>query len=288
MYLKYLDCFVRVATNLSFSKTAQELNIAQSAVSRQIKLLEEDLAVTLLTRDNKSVRLTSAGESFYSEVKNYFSAIHELAEKTKNSSQQLQGSISIGSLMDVGQNVFFKYVLEFSKTHENIQFNVEYLKHREIAEKMQSGALDFGILSTHLEQGRFKSYLLMNEKIVLVTRSGNKKFQVGQKEVPLITYRKQDSMVKTYFSKKTGKVKTYKEVLCVNSRQSMIEALEQSHCYAVAPLHSVAPAIQSGKLQLAHDSMISQPLYLVTHDYKHRDKKLVEFQKFLLARTKNL
>jgi len=58
---RYLKAFMITARYLNFSKAAQELNIAQSAVSRQIKLLEESVGQQLIVRSSKKVLLTEKG-----------------------------------------------------------------------------------------------------------------------------------------------------------------------------------------------------------------------------------
>ena len=62
MNLRQLEYFVRVAELGSFSKAALILNIAQPALSRQVRLLETDLHVTLLTRTGRGVVLTEVGQ----------------------------------------------------------------------------------------------------------------------------------------------------------------------------------------------------------------------------------
>ena len=60
-----LRCFVAVAEELNFSRAAERMNMTQPPLSRQIKLLEERLNLVLFDRNNRHVRLTSAGDSFY-------------------------------------------------------------------------------------------------------------------------------------------------------------------------------------------------------------------------------
>ena len=60
---RYLRAFIVTARHLNFSRAADELNIAQSAVSRQIKLLEEGVGQQLIIRSSKKVILTEKGQS---------------------------------------------------------------------------------------------------------------------------------------------------------------------------------------------------------------------------------
>ena len=58
-----LRCFVAVAEELNFRRAAERLHMTQPPLSRQIKLLENAMDLTLLERGNRTVRLTPAGES---------------------------------------------------------------------------------------------------------------------------------------------------------------------------------------------------------------------------------
>ena len=76
MTLQQMRYFIAVAQNLSFSKAAQQHYVSQTAVSQQIKLLEEELETELFQRTRHSVALTSAGQLFYE----YAVRITDLAE----------------------------------------------------------------------------------------------------------------------------------------------------------------------------------------------------------------
>lgn len=67
MNTQELKCFLRVADRLNFTRAAQELYLTPPTVTHHIQRLEKELGVTLFIRDNKSVRLTAAGEIFYQE-----------------------------------------------------------------------------------------------------------------------------------------------------------------------------------------------------------------------------
>ena len=60
-----IDYFMAVASNLSFTKTSEELYVSQPAISKQIALMEKELGVKLFYRNNKKTRLTEVGELYY-------------------------------------------------------------------------------------------------------------------------------------------------------------------------------------------------------------------------------
>jgi DNA-binding transcriptional LysR family regulator len=85
-----IDYFMAVATNLSFTKTSEELYVSQPAISKQISQLEKELGFRLFTRSNKKTELTEAGKLFY----DLFSRYKADLIKTRIEAEHLMGSKS--------------------------------------------------------------------------------------------------------------------------------------------------------------------------------------------------
>lgn len=81
---KQLECFILVATHLSFRKAAEQLYITQPGVSHLIKALETELGFPLFERKQNRVFLTRAGELFYREAMPAFTSIRDAAERARN------------------------------------------------------------------------------------------------------------------------------------------------------------------------------------------------------------
>lgn len=75
MDMTQLSCFLAVADSLNFAKAAESLHLSQSAVSKRIKSLEEEVGTLLFERSTRHVRLTDAGRIFYPHAKNLL--VHE-------------------------------------------------------------------------------------------------------------------------------------------------------------------------------------------------------------------
>lgn len=76
-----IDYFMAVATNLSFTKTSEELFVSQPAISKQISLMEKELGVKLFLRNNKKTTLTKAGELYYEFFRDYKKELRDTMHK---------------------------------------------------------------------------------------------------------------------------------------------------------------------------------------------------------------
>src|SRR4051794_29359113 len=95
MELRHIEYFVVVAEELSFTRAAERLSIAQSPVSAQIRKLERELGVTLFDRTTRSVELTPAGRSFYPEATALLAAAQRAADNVRLAGQGRLGRLSL-------------------------------------------------------------------------------------------------------------------------------------------------------------------------------------------------
>jgi DNA-binding transcriptional LysR family regulator len=96
MNMQQLESFIQVAENLNFARAAEAMNITQSAVSRQIRSLEEELGTKLLHRSTRTVVLTPAGISFLSDAKDILIKLQLASQKLKSHSLANIRILSIG------------------------------------------------------------------------------------------------------------------------------------------------------------------------------------------------
>ena len=96
MNIDQLRCFIILSETLSFSRTAEIVNITQPAVSFQIKKLEDRLKFKLFIRSSKSVSLTVEGSHFYYEVKDIVNQLQIAIDKSMLIKKNTSGVIKIG------------------------------------------------------------------------------------------------------------------------------------------------------------------------------------------------
>ncbi|MGG7613245.1 LysR family transcriptional regulator, partial [Streptomyces sp. ZG43] len=96
MELRYLTAFVAVAEELHFGRAAKRLQMAQPPLSQQIRQLEKELGAQLFERNTRSVRLTSAGESFLGPVRTVLDDLDLAVRAVKAAGRGEYGRVTVG------------------------------------------------------------------------------------------------------------------------------------------------------------------------------------------------
>jgi DNA-binding transcriptional LysR family regulator len=109
--LRYLKYFVTVAERQNFTRAAEELRVAQPAISQQIKSLEEELGVSLLHRTKRSVKLTAAGNAFLSEAKEILAHAELSKQIARRAARGETGSLAIGCV-GAGASAFLPELIQ--------------------------------------------------------------------------------------------------------------------------------------------------------------------------------
>jgi len=144
--LKQFQYFIKIVEEGSFTAASEKLFIAQSALSRQIKLLEEEIDFQLFDRTDKKIKLTTAGEIFYKKIKDNMHYLNEIIGVSKNiaegKNRQIKIAHSSSIIMDDKKVQILK---EISLTQEiNFEINTLSSEHQILA--LMSGEIDIGLI----------------------------------------------------------------------------------------------------------------------------------------------
>jgi DNA-binding transcriptional LysR family regulator len=220
---RYLRAFLITARYLNFSKAAKELNIAQSAVSRQIKLLEESVGQQLIIRSSKKVVLTDKGEAL----------LHELIafeEKLQNTFfGHMNKTIRVGILHGLLETWFNDVIVEFTKSSQH-QLTVEVNTLDNLKEKLHNGRYDLIFTTENIQSDLASSLKLFDEKMVLVS-----KIEINPKEAhdyPWIVYSEQDHLFQLF-------KKRSKKIIVVNSITTIQKLVNKGVGIAIVPDHTL-------------------------------------------------
>lgn len=121
--LAVLQAFEAAARHGSFTKAGVELNLTQSAISRQIRLLEEQLQVALFERVRKRVHLTTAGRTILPDVERLLAHSEELVFKAR-AATEVTGTLSIATLPTFGNRWLLPRLPHFLESHPGLMVDM--------------------------------------------------------------------------------------------------------------------------------------------------------------------
>ncbi|MDU3724443.1 MAG: LysR family transcriptional regulator, partial [Clostridium celatum] len=143
MNIKQIQYFISVAEHLNFTKAAKENYLSQTAISQQIKNLEDNLGFKLFIRNKHSVKLTPSGDVFFIESKSLIETLNNAVNKASLASFGYIGTITIGFLEGYENILLPKLISNFKDKYPKISLNIIRGNIDELYKKLQSNLIDF-------------------------------------------------------------------------------------------------------------------------------------------------
>ena len=156
MEIRHIHYFIAVAENLSFTKAAQQLMIAQPPLSRQIKDLEDELGAVLFDRSPHGLHITPEGEAFLEYALRIMDLVKKSREHSAEMSKGLQGTLYIASVEGHAPRILASWIDGFSRSHPQVQYSIWNGSTDDVVYRVSSGLSDIGIITEPCnEEGLF-------------------------------------------------------------------------------------------------------------------------------------
>lgn len=146
MELRHLRYFVAVADELSFTRGAEKLRIAQPSLTRQIRDLEDELGVRLLDRTKKKVNLTKEGEFFLERAKRLLGLSDELVQGVHELDRKVSHTVNIGYVSNPFHHVLPASLTAFEKEFPDISINLFGISSADQIIAVKDSKLDVGFI----------------------------------------------------------------------------------------------------------------------------------------------
>lgn len=191
MDIETLRTFIVLSGTKNFTRTSEQLYIAQSTVTNRISELEKELNLSLFSRNKRSVELTPEGEQFLIYAKKVIdltdSSIPEIS-----SFQKFENQLRIGSADSIYDGHLASIILEHQKRHPKDALKISIGMSSQLLEQLQNDVLDVIFTYLPLNKSHYHCEIFRQDTMVLVTDIHNEKYINGirkqelQKEVYLM------------------------------------------------------------------------------------------------------
>ena len=172
MNLRQLSYFVRIAESGSFSAAADTLHVAQSALSRHIKELEEELGGALLDRGSRGVTLSDSGKVLFERAKFILSQLEEAGSEVRAQNKELTGTVRLMVPSSIAQVLFEPLVERFLQQFPKVRLGLSEGLWSDAANRLRTGAADLAIMGSATSD-YIELEPLARERMVLVGRVGD-------------------------------------------------------------------------------------------------------------------
>ena len=142
MLLRQIEYYQAVIQEGSFTLAAESCHISQSAISQQIRALEDELGVALLERKNRSFTMTEAGEHFYKRSLVITADLEQLCRETVRLDRKDTAALSVGFLVSYDGGEFSRALAAFSERCPAVTLNVMSGNHEELYDALRFGRVD--------------------------------------------------------------------------------------------------------------------------------------------------
>lgn len=169
MHIETLKTFCDLVETGSFSKAAALNFVSQSAVSQQIKTLENRFNQSLIERSSrKKVALTAAGRDVYAECKEIVDRFRALEARLQQPLAAISGTVRVATVYSVGLHEIPRYIKEFIKTHPQVNIRLEYSRTDKVYEACLNNTIDFGIVALPQRRPQIEIVPLREEQLLIV------------------------------------------------------------------------------------------------------------------------
>ncbi len=173
MQVETFKVFRDLVETQSFSKAADLSFITQSAVSQQIRGLEERFHTPLIERSSKRFALTREGQLLYDTSKEIIYAYDTLQNQIAEMRNVISGTIRLATVYSIGLHELPPYLKVFIKEYPNVNVHVEYRRSNQVYEDVLDGTRDLGLVAFPIQKKNLKIEPFRKDRLILICHPQN-------------------------------------------------------------------------------------------------------------------
>lgn len=171
MDIRAIHYFISVYEEASFTRAAERMHVVQSALSMQIRNLEDELGTQLFERNQRGLVPTVAGRRFYELAVPIAGSLSAAKQEIRDlaAGEVVSGPLRVGVTSSMCKNVLGKVLADFYTLYPAVDISVTEGYARNITELVQAGALDLGLGAMPVDNNSLSCELGFTDEFVLVS-----------------------------------------------------------------------------------------------------------------------
>ncbi|MBL9037413.1 MAG: LysR family transcriptional regulator [Archangium sp.] len=168
MQIESLKMFVDVVETGSFSRAAQLNHVTQSAVSQQIRALEQRYAQRLLSRSARHVTPTSSGERLFRGCKEILNRFAEVEGEIREQATEVSGAATVSTIYSVGLHELSHIQRALLRTYPKVNLRLNYRRSDQVYDDVILGSADLGLVAYPVSRAGVDVVPFREDKLVCV------------------------------------------------------------------------------------------------------------------------
>jgi len=268
--LRQIRTFCFVARSKSFSKAAKLLNIAQPAVSRQVRALEDEFQIQLLFRTTRGVELTEQGEVLLNLGTELLASAERLREALTEAANRVQGEVNIGILPSVMAFFTTPLLEECRRTFPDVTIHVAEGVDSLLREWLTAGKIDLAIMTDRGVDPAFVHRALAEDELLLV--SDPTQVAPSERSIALADLPRIPIIIGSGFKQRIDPILKARGIelryeMIGDNIKMIRELLRRSECHTILTREVVRREVEDGTLQVRRirDPALKRPIILATN-----------------------
>ncbi len=168
MQIQMFKVFCDLADSSSFSKAAEVNGITQSAVSQQIRVIEQRFHVRLIERGRKNFALTPEGRAFLEASREILGTLEGLGSRIHKLQNVVAGELRIATIFSIGLHELPPYLKTYRQAHPEVEVRVEYRRSAEVYSAVLEGRDDLGLVAYPTPRRGVRAITFWQDKLVVI------------------------------------------------------------------------------------------------------------------------
>jgi DNA-binding transcriptional LysR family regulator len=250
--LNQLRIFLKITQTLSITKSAEQLNLTQPAISIQLKNFQQQFDYPLVEIIQKKIYVTALGKEIAFAAESIINQVDNINYKSQNFKNNLAGHLKI-AIVSTGKYIMPYFLADFLKQNKSVDLTMDVTNKSKVISSLLQNEVDFALVSILPESIQVEKFDLIENELFLV---GNKaasqemKLDKNIENHPFI-FREEGSGTRQVMEKFIHKNKLQiKKKIELTSNEAVKQAIIAGLGYSIMPLIGIRNEIESGLLKI--------------------------------------
>ena len=287
-----LRSYCLVVETRSFSRAAQAKHVTQSAMSRLIKGLEDELGVTLLHRKGKVIMPTAEGRLFYEHSQKILAEYSLMEQSIGLASAASKSVLRLGISRTPAVRLLPQVIYDFSKAHAGIKLELSVCRTASVQRDLRDGKIDIALVEGPIIDQAFAADAIAEDSVVVIAPENHpltKKKRVTPRDLiaesVILPDRGSETreLIDKFFREAGIDPKHIRSSMTIGSPELIVQMVQAGMGIAFASKWSVFAAVKDGTVKLLKTSgrKLKRHFYLVSSDKGTLSATATAFREFI-------